>query len=86
MPRSPDLGPAGRERPESPLGSRGRRLDQERRFRQVELFRDRPHLGARQPVRVRDDRERVAGQRLIGKNINDGKSLFDTHHRAAFCA
>jgi hypothetical protein len=69
-----------------PAARRLGRSDQERRLRQVEFLRDRPHLGIGQRVGVRHYRKRVPGQRLIGKDINEEKLLFGSHQQAAFWA
>ena len=55
------------------------RRKHERRLRVVELGRDRLHLVPGQAARVRDDGERIAGERAIGEYVDGDVGVLPRH-------
>ncbi len=73
VPGGEELHAAAGERAQPPVGMGAGRRQQKRGLRLVELARDAPHLAVVEPARVGDERERVAAERLVGEDVDDGE-------------
>jgi len=51
------------------------RRQDEGRFREIRLPRDRLHLRGRQPIGLQHHCQRVAGERALGKDFNPSKAV-----------